>query len=80
MSNIIQSFNTSVTGYSVYFAHESGWIKAIHDASRKIFIFQKVNDKFVLRGESSDPNVSSNYNYFTDVNKQFISRGNYFST
>lgn len=70
--NLIREFNRQMPSYGVMFAHESGFIKAINRASRINYIFEKVGDEFVIRGEASDPNVSANYHYFVDSAKKFI--------
>ena len=69
--NLIQSFNTQNPGYDVVAADESGWVKA--RKHEMVYIFERVGEEFVLRGEASDVNISRNYRYFTDSTRQYIS-------
>lgn len=69
--NIIQSFNTKNPGYDIICADESGWVKA--RKHEMVYIFERVGEEFVLRGEAWDGNSPRNYQYFTDSTRQYIS-------
>lgn len=68
--SIIQSFNAQNPGYDVVFADESGWVKARRFG--ETYIFERIGKQFILRGVAWDPNVSNNYQYWADSNRQYV--------